>query len=263
MAETGRTTHVFVGHVQPADEAGLAVDDDDLPVVAEVDLEPVAAAAFGMKVQYLDACRQQVCDIGARKADAADPVIENMDADSGAGALGKVARHVASEAVVAEGVEFHKDIGFGGVDRGEDVVESRRSIDQQPGGVSGKNLVPGERLECGDVRFPVAQPVEIGRGIAGDFAREIVDGAAHLAAHLDIAVKAVVAEEEKGRHREMRRGEQEDDPTDRALRGSRIAHGPIGEDRRGDLEDRDADNDGDALQRHQDAPRGIGLAPFS
>ena len=54
MPEFRIPSHVLVAHVVAADPGGVAVHDNDLAVVAEVDLKAIAGALPGMEVQHLD-----------------------------------------------------------------------------------------------------------------------------------------------------------------------------------------------------------------
>ena len=55
----GVASQVLIANVVPTDEALQAVDDDDLAVVAEVDLEAIEPAVTGAEGTYLNAAFTQ------------------------------------------------------------------------------------------------------------------------------------------------------------------------------------------------------------
>jgi hypothetical protein len=71
---------IFDADVVAADERAVAVDDDDLAMVAEVQLEAVDELAAGRERMHVDAAAAQRVDVAARQIEAADAVVQQIAA---------------------------------------------------------------------------------------------------------------------------------------------------------------------------------------
>ena len=105
-----RAAHVAVGDVHAADEARAAVDDDDLAVVAVIDLAREARELDVQEGMDLDSRLAHLPE--ERLLDAAAPhvVVENPHADSLAGLRGERVAEAAARLVVAEDVVLQVDV---------------------------------------------------------------------------------------------------------------------------------------------------------
>ena len=104
------TPEVFVAEVEAADPGPAPVDDHDLAVVAEVQVQPAGAAADHVEGMDLHAACTQRADIGARQAEAAERVVQQVHAHAGRRALEQPRLHFAPDAVVAQDVELHQQV---------------------------------------------------------------------------------------------------------------------------------------------------------
>ena len=156
---------ILDAHVMPADERALAVHHDDLPMIAEVDLEAVHELARGRERMRLDAARAQRVHVAMRQVEAADAVVEEVHAHARLGLLDeRVLEHVA-ECVGAHDEELHDDIAFGRGDRFEDRGEGGVAVDEHARRVAAQERHAGQPLQRADSRI-----AEIGRRSRRDLA---------------------------------------------------------------------------------------------
>jgi len=128
VADLRIAAEIFVADVQAADPRGTAVHHDDLPVIAEVDLETIGAAADAVKRPHLDPSRAHPRDTTPRQVVAPDLVVENVDAHAGACAVEKTLLQRASDPIVAHDVELDQHIVARAFDPGEDRRERRFAV---------------------------------------------------------------------------------------------------------------------------------------
>lgn len=124
---------VFVADVVASDEGGATVCDDDLAVIAEVELEAVGVAFAGVEGTDVDPGVAEGLEVGGGEAVAADLVEEDVAADPGAGAFCEGGGEALAEGVVVDDVELDEDVVAGGGDVREDGVESGFAVDEEFG----------------------------------------------------------------------------------------------------------------------------------
>ncbi len=127
---------IFDTDVMSADEGTLAVDHDDLAVIAEIELETVDEFARRECVD-LDLALAQRIHIVARQVGRADAVIEEVDPDAGRRAGEQFVAQGTAERVVAHDEELDDDVVPRMVDRIEDRVEGRGAVDEQAQMIAG------------------------------------------------------------------------------------------------------------------------------
>ena len=88
---------VFVADAVAADPGVKAVYDDDLPVIAKVDLKAIHAAANRVKRAHVNASGLQPLHATAREIVAADFVVQQIDANAGLRALEKLLLKLPSD----------------------------------------------------------------------------------------------------------------------------------------------------------------------
>jgi hypothetical protein len=128
LAITGPRTSICVS--RHGESGGLA-PRYDLAVIAEVELEAVDEAAMGGERMHLHAGCPQGRHVTMRQIEAADAVVEEIDAHALRG-FGKqrVLEHLA-ERVVAHDKELHDDVAASLVDRFEDRGEGGFAVHQR------------------------------------------------------------------------------------------------------------------------------------
>ena len=215
---------VFVADVEAADPGAPAVHHHDLAVVAEVQVQPVDAAADGRL--HRDAGGPQPVDVGARQAVAADLVVQQVHPHAGGGALQQPRAQFPAHAVVAQDVELDQHVVAGRGDALEDRPEGGSTVDQQRGAVAVRERKPGEPLERLRVaaRDEQAAPPQ-------DCPHAVLrrpEGGEVLAPRRDIVVEAVLAEHQEQRQGQQRERDQGHRPRRRSLGGACLHHGLAG-----------------------------------
>ena len=117
VANTRMRTEVFLADIVATDPGTVAVHHQDLAVVAEVELEAVAAPLCGIEGGDLYPHPSQLpAQARAVKVAAANLVVEDVNADPCAGAIGEQPTQALPQAVVADDIGFQQDIVLGGGD---------------------------------------------------------------------------------------------------------------------------------------------------
>ena len=66
----------------PANEGGLSIYDDDLAVIPKIELKPVPQSLSSIKGANIDPCGTEFSNVGFRKGDAPDFIVEKVDLHS-------------------------------------------------------------------------------------------------------------------------------------------------------------------------------------
>ena len=82
VPELGVLSHVLVADIVTADPRGVPIDDDDLAVVAEVDLEAIAGPLAGMEIEDVNSGVAELFDVACWQFVAADLVVQEMHLSS-------------------------------------------------------------------------------------------------------------------------------------------------------------------------------------
>ncbi len=93
-----------------ADESGVAVDHDDLAVIARVDLATIGAVAVGGETGNFNTAVTQLLKEASIRLVAADLVIEEVDGDTAPDRPQKAIAEALSQPVVAEDVELDQNV---------------------------------------------------------------------------------------------------------------------------------------------------------
>ncbi len=209
---------VFIAHVVAADPGADTVDDHDLAVVAEVELEAVAAALGGIEGRQAHPGALQAAVEGrAVEARGADLVVEQVDVHTGRGLAGEDIADPRAEAVIADDVELEQDVALGALQAGHDAAEGGVAVDQQLHPVAAGGREPGEAAQTRVQGQVVARRQEMlahgGEGVLG----EGLGPRLHLRPLLEVAVEAIAAEDQVQRHRDIGQGQQRNHPGNGAL----------------------------------------------
>src|SRR5690606_31319732 len=121
---------VFIANITAAEHAGRAVDDNDLAVVAKIQLQPVARAFGGVERADVDTAGNQGFDVAAPQLEAADLVIQKQHGDAFAHFRDQFIVQLGADIVIANDVVLEQYV----VARVVDCLEQRRknlfAIDQ-------------------------------------------------------------------------------------------------------------------------------------
>ena len=123
-------TEIFVADVVAADPGGVAVHDDGLAVVAEIELKAIARPLAAVERQDIDVVVAQFRHVGGRQAEAADLVIQEIDVDAPVNGRDQSPFEGVADVVVIDDVELHQHVVLCRVDAGEYAVERGFAIDQ-------------------------------------------------------------------------------------------------------------------------------------
>src|SRR5215472_11605186 len=96
------SAQILVSDVQPTDIGLLAVDHDDFPMIAKVDLKASGQAAAGEEGKGLDARRSQLADVTSRQRTRADRIVEEIDAHPRSRLGEQPLLQLASDAIVVD-----------------------------------------------------------------------------------------------------------------------------------------------------------------
>ena len=206
-------TEVLVAHVDPADEGDLAIDDDGLAVVAELDLEAMAlrAAAEACDLAARFAKRREVA---AREIRRSELVVEKPHRAAASPCRDQRVAQPPPDAVVAHDVELDEHVSLCLRDRREDRVEGRLAVDEEPRRVAAgrrqRRQPADRRAEARRLAIDGRLAARLARWRSTD--REGLDRVVGLrpqrsqrllpaAQRLHVAVEAAVAEDEIERDR--------------------------------------------------------------
>ena len=128
--------HVLIPHVVASDPDLAPVHHHDLPVVAEVDLEPVARPLSGVEVEHLGPGVAKLLLVLLRQILAAHLVVQEVDAHSFPGLCQQVLLHLGTQLVVLHDEELEQDVVARPVYSLEDAGKRRLAVDQKLGLVS-------------------------------------------------------------------------------------------------------------------------------
>jgi hypothetical protein len=131
VPELGVPPHVLVADVVTADPGGVAVNDHDLTVIAEVDLKAVAGAFSGVEVEDLDAGVAELFEIALGQAAASDLVVQEIYSDTGTGSLEQGRLELAAELVIMDDEELDQDVFLRLGDSFENAGERRIAVHQE------------------------------------------------------------------------------------------------------------------------------------
>src|SRR5271154_2039759 len=95
----------MIGDVRTTDEAGLAIDDQQLAMGAVIDLRP-AIPAQRVIPAHLSAGSAQSIEVGVRGAKAAQRIHNDADLDPSSGAFGQCSQHLIADLSRLEFVVF-------------------------------------------------------------------------------------------------------------------------------------------------------------
>src|SRR3546814_4035084 len=101
-------SEVLVAEVQPADKGHVAVRNQYLAVVAEVQLEAVHGPLGGAEGAHHHAGGTQLGNEEMRQPIAADLVVEHVDPEAVSGAPRETRLEVAAEIVIAQNVDLQQ-----------------------------------------------------------------------------------------------------------------------------------------------------------
>ncbi len=221
MTEPRILPEVLVADVMSPDPGDLAVDHDDLPVIAEVQLEAISLALAGIERRHFDAHSAQLVEIAGRELVTPDLVVDEIDAHTFLRPGDKVLPDPASEAVVLHDEELEQDIVRGAIDPFEDARESRLPVDQQVHAIAAQHRHLAQGLDDMQrrVSFHVLEAKRSDR--VAQLSLAVRNPVVRGAPQRDIPPEPAASEHPIRRHREVREGVQRHEPRDRALRGTR------------------------------------------
>ncbi len=123
---------VLIANIVATDPGHMPVDNDDLAVIAEVELEAVAAPLSGIESGNLHASLAQLAtQPRAVKIAAAYFIVEQVYADTGARLVRQDPADAPAQVVVANNVRLKQDVVLGGFQAAENTVEGLLAINQQ------------------------------------------------------------------------------------------------------------------------------------
>jgi hypothetical protein len=156
---------MHAAEIDSADECGVAVNHQQLAVVAVVDqpLLPGRQRVDRIELEYLHAAGAQAIEERFRRADGTDAVVQQVDLHAVRALLQQQLRELPADLVVLDDVALEVDVVGGGADRGKHRPVSRRAVLQQEHPVARRERAADDRLLDGDV---LLQDVELAR-IAG------------------------------------------------------------------------------------------------
>src|SRR5678816_1519795 len=109
-AELGIFAEVFVPNVMPADKRGVAIDDDDLAVIPEIELKPVRVTFSRVEWAHVYAGGTKLIHVGRRQIVTADFVVEHVAADACLRLCDERIFQTATQAVVVDDVELDEHV---------------------------------------------------------------------------------------------------------------------------------------------------------
>ncbi len=129
-----RAARVVLVDVEPAGERSLAVDDQDLAMVAVVHLQRVSAGQRIRRTErdHLDTGFAHSVEETLRRLPAADAVVKQPDCDALLCLVHQQFRECSADIVVADDVHLAVDVATRGVHGSKHRVVGGRSVDQQP-----------------------------------------------------------------------------------------------------------------------------------
>lgn len=129
-AEALAFAEVFVADIQSAHEGLAAVDDDDLAVVAEVQLQARPPVAVGAEGAGLDAGVLHLAQVGFGEFVGTELVEEEVDAHAFAGLLDEGVLESGADPVAFDDEEIDEDVAVGLLDGAEEGVEGGLAVDE-------------------------------------------------------------------------------------------------------------------------------------
>ncbi|CAB3771725.1 hypothetical protein LMG29739_06098 [Paraburkholderia solisilvae] len=205
-----------------ADERALAIDHDDLAVIAEIELEAVDEALVGRERMHLDAARAHRGDIAMRQIEAADAVVQHIRAHTLRDFRDQRVLDQLTERVGAHDEKLHDHIAACVFNRFEDRGEGGFAVHQRAHRVARQERharqarqrtheVRAERL-----RGPFMRRLRVPFGRLRARAQQFVAEAARI----DIAGEFAAAEKQIRNERQIRHRDERYRPCDRTLRGT-------------------------------------------
>ena len=253
--DLGVEAQVLVTHVVAAEPGLQAVDDHALPVVPEVELEPVALSLGGVELRVLHPCRPELVEVGTRKAGASDLVVEEEDVDASLHAVDHRGLEPPAQIVVVHDVELHQRVSPGARQTGEDAVEGRLPVHQELDVVASEERRVGELLQGLVVRQALDRRDLEGLERLAHLGGERIDFFLVTLPGLPIALELAAPEHPVERNREVREGVEAHPPGDRPLGGA------VGHDRVGGADEPEDVEDDDQHAQHAKPPGTPGSLP--
>ena len=108
----GRDSKIFIAHVETAEQGHLAVTDDDLAVVAEVELQPRPPIAVDAERMALDSGVLEFLQVVPRQLVRADFVEQEIHFHPGAGPADERLLETDAQLVVLDDEEIHAQIAL-------------------------------------------------------------------------------------------------------------------------------------------------------
>jgi len=184
-------------------------------VIAEVELEAVDEVAVGGERMHFHAARAQFGHVAVRQVEAADTVVQEIDAHAlrGFGEQG-VLQHFA-ERIVFHDEELHDDVAACLIDRFEDGGEGRFAVHQRAHCIAGQE---GHAAQVGErAHQPVAERLGRVAGRGGLFVPRVRMrlGAQRFVletARVGVALELAAAEKQIRHQRQIRHRHQRDRP---------------------------------------------------
>ncbi|MCY1515763.1 hypothetical protein D9M68_503640 [compost metagenome] len=214
---------VLHADIVAADKRLAPVHDDQLAVVAEVELEAVDEAAMRGKRPRIDARIEQRAHVAARQRMAADAVEQEVDLDAGLRALAQQRLQAPAQRIVVHDEELHDQHLPGLADRGKDGIEGLGAVDQQAHVVIGQAWHAGQPRQRthAELRRRVHHAGAAGLSFARSHAvADLAQPVVIEAARIDIAAKGAAPEDQVRDQREVRHHHQRPRPGDGAGRGA-------------------------------------------
>ena len=148
---------------------GRAVDDEDLAMIAEVDLEPATEGSDRQELSRLAADGEERIEHSPRRMVRADRVVEDANLDAGLRLVGEGRDQAPAQLVVVEDVGFDVDVALRRGDRLEDGGEGRVPLAEEVDAIALRHLRGVEALgEFGETFAERLGSGRLGARFAGD-----------------------------------------------------------------------------------------------
>ena len=162
-APAAGSSGVHAAEVDPADEGGTAVDDQQLAVVAVVD-QPSSLRRQRIdrvELEDLHAACPQAIEEGLWRTDGADAVVDQVDLHALRALLQQELGKLPADFVVLDDVALEVDVIGGGADRGKHRRVGRRAVLEQEHAVARRERGADDGLLGGDMLLEDVQVTRI------------------------------------------------------------------------------------------------------
>ena len=139
-------TEIFDADIVATDESTLAVDNDNLPVIAEIELEAIDEALICRERMHLDPALEQRRDVPLRQIEAADAVVQEADPHALRRLRQQQRLELFAERVVADDEKLNQHVMARVLDRIDDRCERGLAVDERA------HMIAGQKRHAGQTR---------------------------------------------------------------------------------------------------------------